>query len=297
MQSVWQPEVNHQIESAGVDWITASAQHGYSRWDMTEFARHQRERFMDAGITIKPAYRLGYDGWQGEGFFYGQREGGTLVVASGATANDVHRSLINVADNISRLDLQVTISTPIDRPHLGVQAHAAIKGGSPSRIHVKNASLITTHPQGETCSIGKRSSDWYGRIYDKATESGQGAPRSRWRYEVEAKRACAARLAAGLSGDQSAATFAQTLVHEWFTSRGVAPVFKRASLSCPQEYPPAAPQRDVLSWFHDSLSVTVQRAVRRHGLLKVLEALSLVHDVDEFMKEVTEDGTRLRRTV
>lgn len=279
MQTVIQPAVDHSIESAGVDWITASAQHAASRLDLLKFGRHQRERLMDAGATIKQAYRLGYDGWQAEGFFYGQREGGTLVVASGATAHQVHRSLISIADNISRLDLQVTVATPIDRPHLGVQAHAAIKGGSPSRVQVKNSSLISTLPHGETCSIGKRSSDWYGRIYDKATEAQLGAPRSLWRYEVEAKRSAAQRIASALTRLEAPEAVAGGLVWDWFTARGVAPIYARSNFSCAHEPAPAASGRDVLSWFADSLSVTVARAVRRHGIERVISALGLSSQV------------------
>lgn len=292
MQSITQPTITHDIQSAGVDWITATAKEGSSRWNMTEFARHQRERFMDAGTTIKQAYRLGYDGWQADGFFYGQREGGTIVVASGATAHDVHRSLIGIADNISRLDLQVTVSTPVDRPHLGAQAYAVLKGGSPSRVHTRNCSLITTHPQGETCSIGKRSSDFYGRIYDKATEAKLGPARTVWRYEVEAKRLAARRWADRIFRAQAPTALSQSLVFDWFTSRGVAPCFTRATPSCPHE-PERSPQkRDVLEWFRDSLSVTVQRAVNRHGLLPVIEALGLIAPLEQLTKEDSQHGPR-----
>jgi hypothetical protein len=296
-QSLQQPDVAHVIESAGVDWITATAQKGSTRWEMQTYADDQRRRFMDSGETIKSGYRLGYYGWTAEGFFHGNREGGSIVVASGATAHEVFRSVVNVSDHISRLDLQVTVSTPIDKPNLAAQAYAVLKGGSPASIRVKNVTYIETHPQGATCNVGKRKSDTYGRIYDKASESGEGAARSRWRYEVETKRGVATSLSRRLAGDPIPTSASQALVFDWYYSRGVAPIFKRAPISCPHEPTRSPAGRSVLLWFRDSLSITVRRAVKRYGLVEVIEALGLVPDIDLFMKEVIASGTWNRRSL
>lgn len=284
MQSVNQPDIPHSIHSIGVDWITATAQHGNTRWDMQMFADTQRRRFMDADITTKGAYRLGYTGWEAPGFFHGNREGGSMVVASGQTAQEVFRSLTNIADNISRIDLQVTVATPLERPHLGAQAYEAIKGGSPSVVKVKNVSLITTHPQGETVNIGKRSSDQYGRIYDKATEANIGEARSLWRYEVELKRSRALRAARDLASSQTAQAVAGSLVHGWFKARGVTPIYTPEQAFCTQNLSQAPLSRSVLTWFEESLSITIQRAVRRYGLVRVLEALRLSGQVVPILK-------------
>lgn len=276
MQSVTQPSVDHAFESAGVDWITGTAQKGSTRWEMERFARAQRERFMDAGATIKMGYRLGYHGWQTEGFFHGQREGGSIIVASGAVAHQVHRSVASVSDNVPRVDLQVTVATPVERPNLAAQAYHCIKSGSPAEVRLKNVTYIESHPQGATTNMGKRSSDSYGRLYDKATESGVGASRSRWRYEVEFKRGHAGRVAAALRSHHSDQAVAGSLVHRWFTLRGVAPIWLPDESSCPHEPSPSSAKRDVLLWFEDSLSITVAKAVKRHGAARVLQALGLL---------------------
>lgn len=280
MQSIEQPVVDHSIESAGVDWITATAQRGSTRWEMSEYARHERERLMDSGETIKQSYRLGYDGWSAEGFFHGNREGGSIIIASGAVAHKVFPSVINVADHISRLDLQTTVATPHDRPHLGVQAYHAIKGGAPARVRVKNVTLIKSHPQGETVTLGKRSSDFYGRIYDKATEAQLGEARSLWRYEVEFKRHAAVSAAARLRGDPRSEAVARDIVFDYFNARGVAPIFTPDPLFCTQKPASTAPARNVLTWFEESLSITVARAIHRHGLPRVLESLGLAKQVE-----------------
>jgi len=280
VQSANQPHVPHAILSAGVDWITATAQQGSTRWDMTEYARHERERLMDSGETIKTGYRLGYYGWQVEGFFHGQREGSSIIIASGEVADHVWRPVSNVADNVARLDLQVTVATPTDLPHLGVQAYAALKSGSPRKVHAKNVTLITSQPEGETCSIGKRSSDQYGRIYDKATEAKLGAARSVWRYEVELKRNPASSAATALRDTHSHQSASSQLVWNWFNTRGVAPIFTPDLSFCTQKPGQRITNRNVLTWFEECLSITVQRAVRRHGVERVIEALGLSTMVD-----------------
>lgn len=281
MQSITQPTVEHSIESAGVDWITGTASKGSTRWDMQIFADNQRRRFMDSGTAIKQGYRLGYHGWQAEGFFHGQREGGSILVASGATAHDVHRSVAEVSDHISRIDLQVTVKTPEDKPHLARHAYSVLKGGSPSRIKVKNVTLIDSHPQGETCNVGKRSSDTYGRIYDKASESGCAPPLSLWRYEVEFKRNPAGSIAARLRSHSPVEAVATSLVHEWYTARGVVPLFPSAPLLCPHKPVLNEGMHDVLMWFEQSLSVTVAKAIGRYGVARVFEALRLSHYLPE----------------
>lgn len=280
MQSPTQPHVPHAVLSTGVDWITATAQKGFTRWDMSEYARHERARLMDAGEPIKTGYRLGYYGWQVEGFFHGQREGSSIIIASGALADRVWRPVVNVSDNISRLDLQVTVATPSDRPHLGVQACEALRGGIPRKVRTKNVTLITSQPQGETLILGKRTSDQYGRLYDKASEARLGAARSVWRYEVELKRHAALAAATALRGSDAPQAVAGALVHGWFDARGVAPIFTPDQTFCPQNPVQSLTNRNVLTWFEESLSITIQRAIARHGLERVLEALGLLNQVE-----------------
>jgi hypothetical protein len=280
MQSINQPEVRHEILSAGVDWITATTSKGSSRWDMQEYADNQRRRFMDSGETIKQGYRLGFYGWQADGFFHGSREGGSMIVASGAQAHNVFPAVAGLADNISRLDLQVTIATPEERPHLGVQAYSMIKSGAPRTRKVKNVTLISSHPSGETCSIGKRKSDQYGRIYDKATEAQLGEARSVWRYEVELKRSPAVSLAARLRGDPMVEGSTLSYVHAWYSARGVTPVYTPDVAFCPQKPVLSSAGRDVLTWFDESLSITVGKAIRQYGVVRTFEALRLTAYLD-----------------
>jgi hypothetical protein len=155
-----------------------------------------------------------------------------------------------------------------------------LQSGLPSKVRMKNVTLITSQPEGETINLGKRSSDQYARLYDKATEARMGDARSVWRYEVEYKRRQAGAIATRLRGNAPAEMVALKVVHEHFSARGVSPVFTPDPTFCPQKPFFTSENRNVLTWFEQSLSITVRRAVNRHGLERVLEALGLASQVD-----------------
>lgn len=275
MQSVEQPIIENEVISAGVDWITATAKHGNVRWCMEEFARRELERARDAGADVRLSARMGYSGYSTKHFFYGRREGGSIIVASSEVADNVWRSVAEVSDNVARLDLQVTISTPTERPHLARHAYSVLKSSPPASIRVRNCTLITSHPKGETCNVGKRKSDQNGRIYDKATEAGIGDPRSLWRYEVEFKRGLASAVTDSLRTVGSSEAPTRALVHRWYRDRGLTPCFNPDASFCTQKRSLLAPDRDTLTWFQDSVSISVARAIKRHGLAAVLKSLGL----------------------
>lgn len=275
MQSVNQPDIPHDVISAGVDWITATAQRGDNRWNMEYFTRLEFERAQDSGVEVKPAFRLGYQGHSMPGYFHGNRQGSSIILASGRTAASIYRSVAEISDHVARLDVQVTIFTPIERPHLGIQAYEALSAHPPASIPVRNVALITAHPEGETCNVGKRKSDQSGRIYDKATEAHLGQSRSVWRYEIEGKRSIAASWLSHLISSSDTSSAARSLVHRWFSERGLRPCFKPAASSCTQELAIAEKRRDTLAWLRDTISVSVARMVKRHGMRAVDAALGL----------------------
>lgn len=276
MQAVQQPEVAHTVISSGVDWITCTNEGGLTGRYSDEFAEREFIRRADNGERTKPASRLGYVGYEVDGFFYGSRNHGRLMIASGVRAQDLFRPLANLSDNISRLDVQVTLWTHGEQPHLGRQAYACLRHNPPARVRVRNLQLIDGHPQGETCNVGKRASDQYGRIYDKASEALLGQPRTIWRYEVETKRGVARAWSSALCSDRAAPALARALVWEWFTARGLQPPFSSDEASNAFDLRLARRKSDALTWFRDTLSKTVKREVEQHGLATVLDALGLL---------------------
>jgi hypothetical protein len=292
MQATAQPTVTNTIISSGVDWITATNHGGSVSHYSDDFATHEFERAADLGAKVNPSSRLGYVGYSTEHFFYGSRGHGRMLIASGSRAHDLFRSVVELSDNITRLDVQVTLWTHGEQPHLGRQAYACLRGKPPARVSVRNVQLIDAHPSGETCNVGKRSSDQYGRIYDKATEAKLGTPRTVWRYEVEVKRAIAGAWASALSSGDNPEALARTLVRSWFLDRGLQPPFSDDGYSNAFDLHVVRKASDTLAWFRDTLSKTVAREVEQHGLATVIDALGLSRLLNSGQEEVVTNGTR-----
>jgi hypothetical protein len=292
MQALQQPEVAHTIISSGVDWITATNPGGRTAHYSDEFAQSEFTRALDRGEDMVPASRLGYVGYQSEGWFYGSRGDGRMMQASGHRAQDLYRTVLNLSHNVTRLDVQVTLWTHGEQPHFGRQAYACLKGHPPARVPVRNVQLIESHPKGETCNVGKRASDQYGRIYDKATEAQMGLPRTVWRFEVETKRGVAAAWASALSAAKPDSPLPTRLVFEWFEARGLRPPFSSNGDSNAYDLSLGRRRSNTLSWFRDTLSKTVDSQVKLHGLNAVIDALGLSGLVVPNQQEVEKHGTR-----
>jgi hypothetical protein len=292
VQATNQPSIDATIISSGVDWITATNQGGSVAHYSDEFATHEFQRAADLGAKVSPSSRLGYVGYSTEHFFYGSRGHGRMLIASGSRAHDLFRSVVELSDNITRLDVQVTLWTHGEQPHLGRQAYACLRGKPPARVSVRNVQLIDAHPSGETCNVGKRSSDQYGRIYDKASEAKLGLARTVWRYEVEVKRRVAGAWAAALNSRNSDPVVARSLVRDWFAARGLQPPFSSDGDSNAFDLSVTRKASDTLAWFRDTLSKTVAREVEQHGLAVVVDALGLSRLINTTSKEVVPSGTR-----
>jgi hypothetical protein len=285
MQTPQQLVIPAEILSAGVDWITGTAKTGGNRPHMDELATHCLQRSMDAGDKVEVSSMLGYKGYKTKHLFYGERHGGSIMRVSGAQANDLWRSVSEVSDNVSRLDLQVTVWTILEKPHVAKVIHEQIKRKELGIIPIRNATYIEGHPSGETVNLNKRSSASSARVYDKASESGLGDACTVWRYEVECHSRVTGSALASLRHADSPASETSRLVHRWFQKRGIAPIFAPLDDSCTHDLTISKPERDTLQWFRDSLSKTVGRQIQLHGRGAVMRALGLIDQPNLNTKE------------
>lgn len=278
------------ILETGVDWITATSKTGASRYDMQMLAEDSFHRLMDAGETISNQKRQGFTGWAAEGLFFGERHGEAMMIASGHRAKDIWLATANVADNVSRIDLQTTIWTYRERPNIAKVVYEEIKRGLNGSIPIKNATYIEGHPHGQTVNVNKRASDQSGRIYDKASEGKLGLPCSIWRYEIEVRRRAAGSALAHLRSDHRTDAVAVRLVFDWFRRRGILPLFNPDDVSRSREIRVGSKKGDTMAWFRDTLSKTVARQVEQHGRERVIQALGLNEPINPNCKEDTGDA-------
>lgn len=261
--------------SAGADWMTATACGEGHALDFDRIAYEVFDEEKRAGREVSSALRFGFEGRKARGFFHGRREHDGLIVLSGPRTPTLLPSVLRASTNVSRLDVQVTVWTHGEQPNLAVQGWHSLARHPNKRGRQGKATLIQSRPTGDTLNVNTRSSDRFGRLYDKATEAKLGAPQTLWRYEVEFKRGQASRHALALRSCDDPEAVAIQVVHDFFQSKGVSPSFAKSS-RLPFGLPALdTPARDILRWYEDSVSVSVARSINRYGLARTLEALGL----------------------
>lgn len=263
--------------NAGIDWLTATATASGNAFALERWSDEVLMLERDAGVPTTPASRFGYHGRSTDHFFAGVNDHGAMVVVSGMACVPLAENCIRVCDNVSRMDVQATLWTSGEEAPLASETYAALKARYEQHHTNRALGLHLNWPNGEMVTLGKRVSDCYGRIYDKASEAKMGPARTIWRYEVELKRkpALSTALAAPFGDGQVA--WASNFVHRWFTGRGVDCPWsilegRQAGDSLFTHVP-----SDQLAWFRKTVRHSVAKSVRRHGLPLTLEALGLSH--------------------
>lgn len=184
-------------------------------------------------------------------------------------------SLIPLSENVSRLDLQVTIEgEPGAHPCVAQDAYeargAARRGGRKiGRTYLQNSQ------GGATCYLGSRRSDLMGRVYDKGVERGDQVPGTTWRWELELKRDLADLTARELVLVEQLEEAIGGLVSQSFDEWGVPlpPMF--SSLPMHRCHRQASDVERTLRWLEVGVRPSVDY-LRSRGLLReALRALGL----------------------
>lgn len=273
MEFVEQPD--YKIVSSGLDWVTTFNAEQFNVVMCAEYMEGIKEEMQSRGHHISKACRMGYVGWATDGAFHGFNEKRTLAILSSDLAREFGSGLIKVSQQTSRIDLQVTVDTCAERPVLSLNTFHFARQSTNRRGRPRELKLTQTHPQGDTLNVCKRTSDAYGRLYDWGAAHKQEEKHRYWRYEVETKRDYCRTISNRLSDHNHCAALSEAIVHKWFASRTFPPPFTPRQLSCPQDFSPSKPRSGVLSWFEDSVSVTVARAIKDFGPQRVFDALGL----------------------
>jgi hypothetical protein len=286
--AVFLQTVGSEVLAAHPDWITATAKDP-----------DKRERLR--GLCIDRIQHEHHNGgewrqwsWQGfEGVSCGQltfgdreRDDCTIVRVSGGLAGSIWREVSANTDNCSRLDLAVTVR--LDRyigdvAALGYQQACKAARDRGTELHV---SLIVSNHGGGTCYLGSRKSELFGRLYDKERESGDGAYRNCWRWELETKgrRALTYLHQLAIGGDER--PHIQQTVCTYFTERGVTLPWDGGA-PCALRGPVLVETDDDrrLAWLADQVQGSIRGLIGRGHRAAVLEALGLSRDGDRPLKD------------
>ena len=173
------------IVEVGIDWITATYGAGERGQVIKGRIAHWQQERQSLGFKPNPFRNPWYTGVQCGGVTYGERDSDRMLTLSGVPARKWAATAITWSDNISRLDVQVTLRDDnLDNDWAGYADGLAallpdVKAGA------LETRLIRRRPEGVTSYIGAGASDRMMRCYDKHAESDHQYGPGTWRWEIQ----------------------------------------------------------------------------------------------------------------
>ena len=260
--------------SAGVDWVTCSAQQPARVAALLDFGRDVIRQEVGAGGIEKRWHWQGFAGWQAGGAGYGFNGTSAILRLSGATARELAADAISGADNVSRLDVQATIKADGVGIDYASRLYASLAGVRGARGRPISRSLIQTSYGGDSLYLGRRISDAYGRLYNKSAEEKEPTPCPRWRYEVEYKRRQAAAQARAYCEASDREAWCVARVYHWFSDRGCAPPISALQrVSDPGSSRGNSSQARRIQWLKRGVRPVVEQLAEEYGWVDTLALL------------------------
>lgn len=212
----------------GVDWVTATTNNdvvGKVWYDVFVSLAKVTD---PSGVDTKSGVKLSrYTGVGAPSLFWGtSSQLGFILIARSSVANMAWTKVAMTAKKVTRLDLAVTVHLEDQKTGLAARHYAmAGKGENTQRKY----GVILNSRGGQTCYVGSRQSNFYGRVYDKGAEQGEENGYV-WRYEVECKSPnnliMVKEMYQRWLDDKPVMEDICEYVWRWFKDRGVSPIFR-----------------------------------------------------------------------
>lgn len=253
-------EYTAHVADVGIDWVTASAKSEARRELLVEFGLRALRYDQQAKNKLQPLASHGMTGWKSRHVSLAFNEDLAVVELHAHAAHDWWHNALDLAENVSRLDIQVTArQAPFDR-NLAIREWEHGERRRKIEGHKSYYDLYARKGQGNTLYIGSSSSDLRARLYDKRAESKDPAWQDCWRYEVQARRERAGQMARIVSESDDANESMASIVSNHFGTRGVVPIFDVATTA---ELPPLPREKSdadrALAWVEGSWRPTIKR--------------------------------------
>jgi hypothetical protein len=259
------------------DWLTAT-------WKGGEEARAAWTQGMclveaesEAGDEPRPLTMMGYRGWQTTHAACGVRGEEVIVRCGGRAAASHAVRFLRSGGRPSRLDVQTTEKCVSPVPTRCGELWAAVTTARPKGGRRPACAVTQMKPAGWLLTVGRRSSETYGRVYDKGVEAKLDAPFKLWRFEVETKKHTARALGALLASAPDLEATCAYYVTSSFSSWGVYSRPSGPAQSLKRALRQALESRDVGS---DRRKLEYLRTVIRPMLRRLRERVS-----DEELRE------------
>ena len=282
---------------ASVDYITITTNDQGHMEALGAFLEETKEEFKSAGNRVQPLKLHQYDGVQVGPLYYGYRLKESLMVrVSGQFADECWDILVENAVNVTRLDIAVTFEyNQVDMQYVRTLYEAVEKKTAGNDI-TQDYGLRLNLNHGDTLYVGRRKSDWFGRVYDKGAEQG-GFQGTKFRFEIETKKRVATPLARQLlAGRGSYRNHIVSIVEQWFTRREVDVPFTSGEVAeMPQSKRRPSDDERYLQWFRHSVARRLKGLIEKGHGAEIAEMLAvpvefLVEQAPLFNLETTDEG-------
>lgn len=262
----------------GVDWITVSSADSAGSRLLEQEGLRLLEQESHKGQPIRPWAMSGYEGFGCGHVSVAEYNGRVLVRAGAEVAHQHWSTLFALSESCSRLDCQVTLGRYSDPQRLIHQCFKQARSQLGKFKRPPAVDLWASNNGSSTLYLNKRSSNQFGRVYDKGRESRLDYYQGCVRFEVEFKSDAARQVAHAIAGKSRQSTDAAAHCSGFFDARGIrapAAFVSGKHIVLPRSKPDVARR---LEW----LSVAVRPAVLALVALgyhkEVVAALGLSHE-------------------
>lgn len=271
---------------ASVDWLTITTGDTERRKAVFAMFEEACNAMRSLGEEPQVWTFLGYKGLLVTGVRWGTRKEDDIAIVSGMDAARWWQRLADFRDNCSRVDLAVTCFPPTAMYDVAARAFERLGGWNVPAAINRRYTFLRNNQGGQTLYIGSRSSDQFGRLYDKACQLKPMQPAGTiWRYEVEFKHDRAELVLKGLIASESGHRFPDSIVPtvwDWYEERGIAPIFGRNTTvpALPTQLQATVSTDQMqLDWLRRQVSPAVRRLVSK-GYGAQLRELFTLSDED-----------------
>lgn len=283
-----------RLVSFGCDWLTATFEHYDFHSRAAVFLGDLREWEQQCGSKLVPWRAMGYSGWHCGQVDYGERPDGHIVRLSGEVARLFWWRVFPMATRISRFDLQITVDIGRNPTKEVTRLYNNLYHQYKNKPHKPSIRLVCGTNVGATLYLGKRSSERFGRLYDKGAESGEESLQNCIRAEIELKGRRAGQVAGQIFACDHVLKSTAALILRYFDDYGCSLRFvtNRLLEQCPawilesaMDFMPLhRSSRDLersLRWALSAWPRTAEHLVRNGKRELLLDALLLRENVLE----------------
>lgn len=182
----------------GVDYLTVTKRRGKTSGAFLHRIEQIVQKEVKRGNEYHGWSMSGYKGFRAGSAEFGERADGYIARVSSGVADDEWSKLYALADNCSRIDLQTTAKTVLTPPHYLRNEYRRMARWSKQQKNRPTVTLLRCSTDSSTIYSGSRSSEAFGRQYDKGDETGLDHYKGCVRRECEFKGELAMRIASQL---------------------------------------------------------------------------------------------------